>query len=138
MGKRGPKAAASEAVIMDKILSGMGDTAISKELGVSRPVVAAVRKDYMTRQKTITNVDELKPLLKIELTQEIAQLGLGKILYECEQNYMAAKAEGDMIQAGGWLKQWQDAVEKLLRVTGCYEKRVDNGPKDISVKVEFV
>ena len=52
MGKRGPKAGASEAVIMDKIIAGWSDTKISKELKVSRPVVAKVRADYQNRTKT--------------------------------------------------------------------------------------
>jgi len=123
MGKRGPKAGASEAVIMDKIIAGWSDTKISKELKVSRPVVAKVRADYQNRTKTITNIDELKPLIRLEINQENTLSELANQMKDYTDQYNKAMSNNDEKAAYAWSQNRIKLVDMMAKITGLYNPR---------------
>jgi len=123
MGKRGPKAGVSDAIIMDKIIEGWTDTKISKTLEVSRPVVARVRKDYMDHHKTITNIDELRPIIKLEITQENTLSEMALQMKDYTDQYNSAMSRGDEKAAYAWSQNRIKLIDMMARTTGLYNQR---------------
>ena len=100
---------------------------IAKKYNVSSMAVSrALAK--VSALVTIPNKREMRE----EITRELADMHLGKILHEVETNYDNAKAAGNQQLAGSWLIQYQAVVDKLLKVTGRYNAPLE-APKTINI-----
>ena len=104
------------------ILAGKTNADIAKELNVNEGAVKGLKRKVLKTPKLpeIMQTDGLKAQITIELTRELADLKLGKLLSECEDNYDKAKGAGNQQLAGSWAIQWGAALDKLLKVTGRY------------------
>lgn len=80
----------------------------------------------------------------LEITQEIAKQKLGQIVGDAERQYNHYMTEGtkDDAKAAYWFGQYQQAVDKLLRASGVYEKakrEAEREPvKAIAINVRWV
>jgi transcriptional regulator with XRE-family HTH domain len=116
-----------KSIFEDK-MNGMSQKDIAAKHGVSRMAVSR----HLTKVSAIVTIPS-KDALRLELTRDLADLKLGKLLSECEKNYDKAIARGDEQMAGSWAIQWGNAVDKLLKVTGRY-----NTPQQPSEPIKIV
>jgi predicted transcriptional regulator len=121
MMSRGPKSEIEKRNLGDEVvrlrLEGMPQEAIAKTLGVKQDTVSR----YLRKVGPLAE-NPIKTSLKLELTVDLAKMHLGKNLHEAEEQYLKANQEGDHQMAGAWHRQWQNAVDMLLKATGVYER----------------
>lgn len=110
-------------------LRGEGKTfqEIADELG--DPITYKVVQGFFARVAKTVKPPAIRTQVAILNAQDAVQVGearglvgLQKVITECENNYQSAKNSGDEMLAGAWMKQWQDALDKLFKINGTYER----------------
>ena len=138
MGKRGPKAGASEAVIMDKIITGGTNTQIGKDLGVSRQYVAKVRDKLQNKQELITNTSELKAIIRLEINQENTLSELAEQMKDYTDQYNKAMNNNDEKAAYAWSQNRIKLVDMMAKITGLYNPRpIEQQSTDSAITINF-
>lgn len=142
--KRGPKPKASDAEITALIAQGLNDSDVARALGCDRKRAKRLRDAMNALITTPTPpVEVIKAAAMVEITQEMAKLKLGQIVGDAERQYNHYMSEGhkDDAKAAYWFGQYQQAVDKLLRASGVYEKakrEAEREPvKSITVNVRW-
>ena len=123
---------------MTHLLQGHTIERVAKDLSVSEWKVAQVRKHIRNPTQTPGTTDALKAVIRLEISQESALSDLATQIKDYTDNYNDAMNRGDEKAAFGWSQNRIKCVDMMARITGLYERPTENGPKDISVKVEFV
>ncbi len=125
MTKKGPgrRANVPDSVIMDRLITGGSNTQIGKDLGVSRQYVAKVREKLLNPKEIITNVNELKPIIRLEITQENTLSELSNQMKDYTDQYEKAMKAGDERSAYAWSQNRIKLVDMMAKITGLYNPR---------------
>ena len=119
------------------VLEGKSDTAIMKELGVSRDAIVSYRKVKPKALQSL-ELDRLKGPLRLEINQENALSELSLQMADYTMQYKAALGEGqvgspdkpiivDMDAAHKWGLLRLRCLENMLKVTGL-DKGIPSAP----------
>lgn len=140
MTKRGPgrRSPVPDAIIMDRLLTGGSNTQIGKDLGVSRQYVAKVRERMQNSQELITNANELKPIIRLEITQEDTLNDLSEQLKEYTDQYKAALDRKDERSAYAWSQNRIKLIDMMAKITGLYNPRpIEQQATDSAITINF-
>ena len=115
------------------LTGGKGIRATAKELGVSEKAVRNFR-DKMRKGGEKDDFAALKGRLRLDLTQENALSELSKQMKQYTDNYDRAILE-DEKAALLWSRNRIDLLEKMLRVTGIYDRAANTNPEPIEITI---
>jgi transposase len=132
-----PKRFIPDSKIIELHCNGRSYTEIAHDLGISRQLASRVVRKYAENNGPITNNDDYRAAVKIEVTRENALSELSKQMTECTRNYDAAmgKKPSDEKAAYAWSTARRDLLDKMLKVTGLYnDKAAGAAPVEIVFK----
>lgn len=135
MGKRGPKAKASDAEIINGLLNGLTTLEVATSLGVSESKVKLVKREHMKPDQNLPSIEVLKAVVRLEITQENTLTELSEQLAEYTTQYKDAT---DPREKHAWSQNRLKIIDMMAKITGLYERPMESKDKDITVKVEFV
>jgi hypothetical protein len=135
MGKRGPKAKASDAEIINGLLNGLTTLEVATSLGVSESKVKLVKREHMKPDQNLPSIEVLKAVVRLEITQENTLSELSTQLAEYTTQY---KDAADPREKHAWSQNRLKIIDMMAKITGLYERPMESKDKDITVKVEFV
>ena len=113
------------------MLDGKPDGIIAIELGVTRQAFYAFKKKTRNLTERLRASTEsvqttvLKGALRLEISQENALSDLSGQMKEYTDRYDKAMLDGDEKAAYAWSSRRVDLLEKMLKVTGLYDARVE-------------
>lgn len=138
MGKRGPRPKATDAEIINLLLSGQTNAEVAKALGVSESKVKVVKRTFIKPNQNVPTVELLKAVVKLEITQENTLSELSSQLAEYTEQYNEAKKAGDERSAYAWSQNRLKIIDMMAKITGLYNPRpVEQQTTDPAITITF-
>lgn len=135
MGKRGPKAKASDAEIINGLLNGLTNLEVATSLGVSESKVKLVKAQHMKPNQNLPSVELLKAVVRLEVTQENTLSELSTQMAEYTRQYDEAK---DPREKHAWSQNRIKIIDMMAKITGLYDKPMDRTDKDITITINHI
>ncbi len=136
MAKGGPKATATDSEIALAIRSGKSDRDIARTYHVGRDRVARIRK-LPSGLAVKAELDPVKAVILLELSQEETRNEFSDQLHEYTQNYKRAMKDGDVDAATKWSALRVRLLEQMIKISGIDRMRTEGGPSAQQVLSEM-
>ena len=135
MGKRGPKAKASDAEIVNHLLNGLTNLEVATTLGVSESKVKLVKAQHMKPNQNLPSVELLKAVVRLEITQENTLSELSTQMAEYTKQYDEAN---DPREKHAWSQNRIKIIDMMAKITGLYDKPMERTDKDITITINHI